>query len=289
MSKGSTWNIWDFHLHTPFSVLNNQFGDPSKDETWENYISQVETKAKEKGIVAIGFTDYFTIEGYKRVVEFQKAGRLQNILLLPNIEFRIDKIIYRSRDNTDPKRLNLHVIFSPKIPPTRIEEGFLHDLDFVHENEPFEQTKIRKLKTPNLKEFGETLQEQHPKFKELSPFETGCLNAVVQAEKIKEFLDNRFKGEYLLVLAEENLELINWDGQDHSVRKQLIQMSLAFFSSNEKTRSFGLGKTHSSNETYLNEFKSFKPCIWGCDSHGLNERFLEPDQKRYCWIKSEVT
>ncbi len=103
MSKGSVWNVWDFHLHTPFSVLNNQFGDPSKDETWENYIGQVEAKAKEKGIVAIGITDYFTIEGYKRVQEFQKAGRLKDIFIFPNIEFRIDKIIYRGKDNSDPK------------------------------------------------------------------------------------------------------------------------------------------------------------------------------------------
>lgn len=291
MSKGSTWNIWDFHLHTPFSVLNNQFGDLSKDETWESYISQVETKTKEKGIVALGITDYFTIEGYKRVQEFQKAGRLKNIFIFPNIEFRIDKIVYRGKDNSDPKRLNLHVLLSPEILPAKIEEGFLHDLDFVHVNDPFEPSKTRKLKIANLTEFGETLQADHAKFKEVhnSPFETGCVNAVVQAHQIKELLDNKFRGKYLLVLAEENTSLMDWDGQDHATRKQLIQMSHAFFSSNEKTRNFGLGKTHSSTEAYLNEFRSLKPCIWGCDSHGFNERFLEPDQKWYCWIKSEVT
>ena len=23
---GSTWGKWDFHVHTPYSILNNQFG-----------------------------------------------------------------------------------------------------------------------------------------------------------------------------------------------------------------------------------------------------------------------
>ncbi len=288
MFKGSTWNIWDLHLHTPFSVLNNQFGDPSKDETWENYITQIEVKAKEKGVVAIGITDYFTIEGYKRILEFQKAGRLKGIFLLPNIEFRIDKFVY-SGGNTTPKRLNLHVILSPEIPPARIEENFLHDLDFVYENEPFEPSKMRKLRVANLQDFGTSLQAQEQKFKGQTPLYTGCLTVIVQAEKIKEFLDNQFKGKYLLVLAQDNLEVLVWGSQDHATRRNLIQMSQAFFSANEKTRNFCLGKTHPSVEAYLDEFKSLKPCIWGCDSHGFAERFLEPDCKRFCWIKGEVT
>jgi hypothetical protein len=40
MSKGSTWNIWDFHLHTPYSVLNNVFGDSINEETWNKYIDK---------------------------------------------------------------------------------------------------------------------------------------------------------------------------------------------------------------------------------------------------------
>ena len=26
IERGSTWNIWDFHVHTPYSRLNNNFG-----------------------------------------------------------------------------------------------------------------------------------------------------------------------------------------------------------------------------------------------------------------------
>ncbi|HIP71959.1 MAG TPA: hypothetical protein EYH05_11270 [Anaerolineae bacterium] len=284
MNRGSTWHIWDFHLHTPYSILNNQFGDPDNDATWERYITAIETKAAETGIVAIGITDYFTIEGYKRVRQYQEDGRLQNLLIFPNIEFRVDTIIER-------RRLNYHVLFSPDVPVNHIEEYFLHDLNFVHENQPFQSPHIRKLRLSNLEEFGNTLRQQHESFRSRPPFEIGCMNAKVKLDDIKRRLeeDGRFSGKYLLILAEENLSLMNWDGQDHATRKQLLQMSHAIFSSNGRMRRFCLGEYHESKEDYIAEFKSFKPCIWGCDSHGFEERFLEPDEGRYCWIKSDVS
>ncbi|MCY7333487.1 MAG: AAA family ATPase [Pseudanabaena sp. CAN_BIN31] len=292
MVSSSKWNIWDFHLHTPRSILNNRFGNPEESSTWDAYIREVEKKVKEKGIAALGITDYFTIEGYKKVKEMQENGHLQDVLIFPNIEFRVDKIIYssKSKNNTQAThggRLNIHVLFSPDISIKAIEEGFLHDLDFCYEQEPFEKSKMRKLKLPNLIEFGESLQENHPKFKSESALWVGCNNAVVKTEQIKEELDQKFKGKYMLVLADEDLSEMSWDGQDHATRKQLVQMSHAIFSSGSKTIDFCLGKKHASPEEFIQEFKSLKPCFWGCDSHSFEERFLEPDKSRYCWIKAQ--
>lgn len=289
MPRGSIWQKWDLHLHTPYSVLNNQFGDPNDGTVWETYVSTIETKATELGVAAIGVTDYFTIEGYKRLCQFQADGRLAGILLLPNIEFRVDKIIYRSKGGQDPKRLNVHVLFAPEVAPEQIEEHFLHDLDFVYESDPFQPSNTRKLKLSNLDDFGQQLQSQHPSFRGQPTLEIGCMNAIVQVDQMKERLerDNRFRGKYLIVLADEDLSLMDWNSQDHATRKHLIQMSHAIFSSNERTRTFCLGNSHPSYDAYVTEFKSLKPCIWGCDSHGLQQRFLEPDGQRYCWIKGE--
>lgn len=284
MHCGSTWQIWDFHLHTPYSILNSQFGNPDETATWDSYVDAIESKAEELGIKAIGITDYFTIEGYKRVIQYQQQGRLQDLLIFPNIEFRVDTIVER-------KRLNYHVLFSPDVPINYIEEHFLHDLDFVHEEQPFQDSDTRKLKLTNLQEFGENLRQQHSSFRSKTSLEIGCMTAKVKLEDIKHRLskDGRFSGNYLLVLAEENMSLLKWDGQDHATRKQLIQMSHAIFSSNDGTREFYLGKKHKTEEEYIFEFKSFKPCLWGCDSHGFEQRFLEPDDKRYCWIKGEIS
>lgn len=288
MSGGSNWQIWDLHLHTPCSILNNGFGSPEEEETWEKYVSEIEKNAAAKNIVAIGVTDYFTIEGYKHLLQQQQRGRLQGILLIPNIEFRVDKVIVQEKGTT--KRVNLHVLFSPDIPPDVIEERFLHDLDFVFEDDPFEPATARRLKLSNLTEFGEKLKKQHERFGSYTPLEVAGMTAVVSTDGLKKALQDRgFAGKYLLVLAEEGIPDIGWDSQGHAVRKQLYQMSHALFSANEKTRHFCLGKTHATPEAYLEEFKSYKPCIWGCDSHSLTERFLEPDLGKYCWIKAEAT
>src|SRR5271163_4376869 len=106
---GSVWRKWDLHVHSPLSILNNQFphsehGTPD----WEAYVSTLERSDAH----VLGITDYFTIDGYKQLNEFKQAGRLTNVeTILPNIEFRLKTIISSRKDEkrADEIRLNLHV------------------------------------------------------------------------------------------------------------------------------------------------------------------------------------
>ena len=73
---GSTWGKWDFHVHTPYSILNNGYGfdpfDPEDnyhEKDFDEYVKTLFSKAIENDITAIGITDYFMIEGYKRKKE----------------------------------------------------------------------------------------------------------------------------------------------------------------------------------------------------------------------------
>ena len=36
LSKGSEWNKWDFHIHTPYSHLCSNFGG-----NWDNYVKHL--------------------------------------------------------------------------------------------------------------------------------------------------------------------------------------------------------------------------------------------------------
>ncbi len=58
--RGSEWRRWDLQVHTPFSALNNGFGS-----NFDQYAKLLLERAVEKGIAAIGVTDYFSIEAYK--------------------------------------------------------------------------------------------------------------------------------------------------------------------------------------------------------------------------------
>lgn len=293
--KGSVWRKWDLHVHTPASALNNNFGN-----NWEEYVKLLLKAAIQKEVTAIGVTDYFCIEGYKRIKDyisddfkiktlFASEGTdylegIKNILILPNIEFRLNKII-------NGKRLNLHIIFSNEVSIQDIEENFLYDLDFVYEGNPQSTDEKWKLKLNNLEALGRKLKNEHAPFKSKTDLEIGMMNAVVNDEEIAIILSDqpsRFKDKYLLILAEEGLPLMDWDGQDHQTRKVLLQKSDCIFSANPKTIEWCLGKKHSTIEEFICEFKGLKPCLWGSDAHSYDKLF-EPDLKRYTWIKADPT
>src|SRR5216683_5731600 len=106
--RGSEWRKWDLQVHTPFSALNNGYGND-----FEKYAKGLFEKAVEKRIAVIGITDYFSIEGYKQLralvrdsKRFEQllgaeiAAKATEILLLPNIELRTSVIIKRT-DGSD--------------------------------------------------------------------------------------------------------------------------------------------------------------------------------------------
>ena len=297
--KGSEWRKWDLQIHTPFSILNNQFGDPNNEETWDNYVKELFKKAIEKNIAAIGITDYFVIDGYekimneylsndlklKKIFTHDEIKKILEIPIFPNIEFRLKTFV-------GGNSINFHVLFSNKIPINEIKENFLHELDFAYEGNPQNQDEMRKLKIENLRSLGKKLKREHGKFQSEDDVFIGMKNAVVNDSQIHEVLNKKpsiFKDKFLIALpADEDLSEINWDSMDHNTRKILIQKSDILFSSNQNTRDWALGKKYKNMENDIDEFKSLKPCVWSSDAHSFDKLF-EPDLRRYTWIKADPT
>jgi len=305
--KGSEWRKWDLHVHSPFSILNNNYprcddGEPD----WDQFIEKLESL----DVSVIGITDYFSIEGYKKILEYKNNGRLQNIdTILPNIEFRLSSVLSSRRDGEKPRRLNFHVIFSNEVSCQNIEEHFLHDIHFFYEGNPQDRDECRKLKISNLRDFGADLIDQHREFRGNDPLKIGAKCAVVNHEEITDLLcnDSRFKGKYLIVFPEELYNLIDWDGQDHHVRKGILQKSDMVFSSSPNTINWCMGESpyEEGVKSFIREFKTLKPCIHGSDAHELNEvaapcikRGVREHicqspysecEMRYCWIKADPT
>ena len=98
--RGSLWNRWDFHVHTPYLLLNNGYGfDPnavtSMPDPFDEYVIILFTKAVEAGIVAIGITDYFSIDGYKRIRQDYLENAEKMAELFPDDMLR-EKIVSKS-------------------------------------------------------------------------------------------------------------------------------------------------------------------------------------------------
>ncbi len=143
--------------------------------------------------------------------------------------------------------------------------------------------------TPSqLTQFGARLKQEHS-FPG-SDYEVGCHNAAVDFKEVKQVLEGRrsiFEQRYLIFLATENTSLINWDGQGHAMRKNLLQGSDGVFGSAAE-RDFYLGRRHASSDAFIQEFGSLKPCMQGSDAHEP-DRIGQPVNNRFCWVKADPT
>jgi len=312
-AKGSEWRKWDLQIHTPASVLNNGFGSD-----WDTYVQNIFRTLIAKEIAVFGITDYFTIDGYKKIKEEYLANeaklktlfsdeeirKIKNILVIPNIEFRSNIFVGQNS-------VNFHILFSEVVSVRDIEEKFLYEINFTYQGEPQSEDKERKLREVNLIELGAQLKSEHAEFQTHPDLYIGMMNAVVDHKQISKILSDKesiFGGKYLFVtVADEDLSAINWNSRDHLTRKVLIQKSDLLFSSNSNTRKWGLGKPpyNEGVKKFVSEFKTIKPCIHGSDAHepkfighpcamrgdNSHDCSMHPDkcELRFCWVKADPT
>lgn len=89
LTAGSTWRRWDLHIHTPGTILNDQFG------SWDDFLAAIEAQSD---VRVLGVTDYCSIENYSMLRQHKEPGRMPEIdLIIPNIEFRISPPNERAR------------------------------------------------------------------------------------------------------------------------------------------------------------------------------------------------
>lgn len=295
---GSIWRKWDFHVHTPYSILNNNYGfNPFEIEedkleiAFDEFFKRLFTEAVENNIAAIGITDYFMIEGYKRVKKYLSSPekmkacfpdaelrcKVESIYVFPNIELRLDTFVGK-----DSSSVNYHVIFSDAVSERAIEQNFLHQLQFK-----YDAGGEKSLTLDNIIEFGRTIKERNGN--EGSNLRVGLENVTVGYDTILKVLqkDTSFEGKYLIVIpVDEDLSQIQWSGRDYQTRLNLYKQAHVFFTANEKTVRWALAKGE--EESRISEFGSIKPCIWGSDAHEC-ERLFMPTSDKYCWLKTELS
>lgn len=108
--KGSEWNKWDLHIHSPMTWMASTFKGPED-------IPEFVKKLGESGISLIGLTNYFflaenEIENIREEIERQGL----NITVLPNIEFRL------AQQNKQGDWINIHCVFSENISTAKINQ-----------------------------------------------------------------------------------------------------------------------------------------------------------------------
>lgn len=291
--RGSEWRKWDLHVHTKDTHKNDNF--TSSD--FNSFCITLFKKALDKDIKAIGITDYFDIENYKKVKKFvdninscddfneQEKKNIKQIFLLPNVELRMLPVTDRGR------LINIHCIFNP-------DSGFLTKLvnDFFGSLEDSNGNKMNK---DGLIALGKSSNNN---LDDVNAYKKGIEEFHLEPSALIKLFKNKSSLKENTIISVSNS---SYDGasalQEHyklfenensslnEIRSNIYKLSDAIFSSNPKDRDFFLGKKEGSDEqTVIQYCGSLKPCVHGSDAHCESELF-NPDKNRFCWIKADPT
>ena len=293
MNIGSSWKRWDLHVHTKNTNKNDQFKSKDFDEFCVTFFK----KTIENNISAIGITDYFSIENYKKVKEFvsnidtkddfteNEKESIKNIFLLPNVELRM-------LPTTDKKKLvNIHCLFNPNYIDS-LENDFFTSIEYAAGS-----GKKYKMNRQGMIDLGKELE---PSIDGNTAYKKGMNNFVVTIGDLQKLLDEnkKFRENTIIVVSNSNQDgasglqkhydmFEDESGSLDGVRQAIYKLSDLIFSGNEKDVDFFLGKK-TNKEEVIKKCGSLKACIHGCDAH-TEDKLFTPDKNRYCWIKSDTT
>lgn len=312
--KGSEWQKWDLHVHTPASPLDHSLGD-----SWDIYVEKLIEAINKHGISAIATADYFTIEGYRQLLKYYDVNKQiltvndksVNVLIIPGIELRLNIF------NSDDDSINIHIFFDPShCSSDFIESHFLEELKVNYRGTE------HPLKAQSLYAIGKSIVDGTniavgTDFSSIGESEKKTYRRKAQStvtlakrdigEALKE-IDEIFDSQklppkaYLLAVVGKGhggINSLKWFEDNKSqfsrsglVREDLTHQADIIFSNDVNDRDFYLGKNSSTPENEIeNRFSNLKPCVWGSDSHDLGN-LLHPsngNSQDYTWIKAELS
>lgn len=291
--RGSEWRKWDLHIHTKGTNKNDNFTS----QNFDIFCIEMFRKALKKDIQAIGITDYFCINNFKKVRDFvdkinsctafneQEKSIIKQIYILPNVELRILPA------TNSGSLINIHCIFNP-------DSAFLEKL----ENDFFSSLEDSGGNKMNRSGFIALGKSSDNKLDDDGAYKKGIGEFHLEPSKlIKLFKDKpELKKNTIIAVSNSNNDgasalqehyklFENETGSLDAVRSNIYKLSDAVFSGNPSDIKFFLGdKTGCNEQQVINKCGSLKPCIHGSDAHH-EDKLFNPDKNRFCWIKADLT
>lgn len=268
--RGSEWRKWDLHIHTPGTAKNDHF---PTDINWGEYLDALESHTD---IAVLGVTDYFSIENYLKLKNFQDQGRLQGKFLIPNIELRILPV------TASETPINLHVLFDPELEIACIQREFLKKLTLRYRGSTFTA------ETNDLIALGRQYKDS-PALEEPSAWREGINQFNVPYGQISEALKSPCLAGHFVVAVSNKSTDGNSGIQESALRanrQEIYRLAHIIFSSSPSDVDYFLGKGTDSPDKVIADYGSLKPCVIGSDAHDLASVNVFPGN-RITWIKSD--
>ena len=271
LAIGSTWRRWDLHIHTPDTILNDQFGD------WDEFLAAIEGQ---DAVRVLGVTDYFSITNYSKLKRYKEARRIAGIdLLIPNIEFRI------APPSDNARAVNIHLLVCPDDPNHETEIlNALGRLSWQYGDRnysclPDQLIALGRAFDPEAVDDRAALRAGVTQFK-------------VDFTELRKWYHSEpwLRANSLVAVAagDDGLSGFQQDGGWASYREEITRFSQMVFSGRPGERDFWLGRRDPNDRETIKRLGGFKPCIHGSDAHEV-ARLFRPDRDRYCWIKADPT
>lgn len=274
LTRGSEWRRWEPHIHTPGTVLNNQFGGVG---AWETYLSNIE--ACSPMIEALGVTDYYLTETYEEVRQHKSAGRVPNVsLIFPNIELRLSVAAKTGF-------VNVHLLVSPE-DPNHVDEArlLLTRLQFSAFGDVFDCTR------EGLIRLGRRVDAMATD--ERAALTIGATQFKVDFDQLRKVYDASDWAQANVLIAVAGAEGDGTSGirqaADVTIRQEIEKFAHIIFASSVAQREFWTGQRGVSVEELTRRYNGCKPCLHGSDAHD-NATVGQPVQDRFTWIKGAVT
>ena len=229
---------------------------------------------------ALGVTDYYMTDRYRRVREEKANGRLQHIdLIFPNIELRLDVGTVRGR------WVNVHLLVSPE-DPSHLDRlhSYLAKLTFRAFGEPFSCT-------PNdLERLGRAADGTLTDAK--SALRYGAEQFKVSFDQLRKTYEQSDWAQSNILIAVSGSMTDGTSGvrqgADATLRQEIERFAHVIFSSSPAQREFWLGQRASMGVGDIKRrYGGLKPCLHGSDCH-KPEEVGQPDDNRFSWIKGEL-
>jgi energy-coupling factor transporter ATP-binding protein EcfA2 len=284
---GSQWRKWDLHVHSPASVLNNNFAGSSEDDKWKRYFTRLRAL---KDIAVLGITDYWCIDGFLKT---RDEGQIRNSVLLPNVEMRIIPV------TRDENPVHMHIIFDPSIADD-LGTKFFSNLEFTYQQEKYKCIRCDLIRLGRDFKNQQSLAESAAYYEGIRQFKTTIEDLKYVLSKSK---DIRKKS--LIVVSNKGHDGTSGIRESglQAIREDIIYFADLIFSSNPNDAKYFIGDGVDSKEELIRKFRSLKPCIHGSDAHDLSsichpctkrgivdhkcDETPEDCELRHCWIKAD--
>ncbi|MFM0591618.1 TrlF family AAA-like ATPase [Paraburkholderia dilworthii] len=290
--SGSTWKKWDLHVHTPESLVHHYPGE--KETAWEAFLADFEALPAEFKV--IGINDYLFVDGYARVLEERRRGRLQNVeLVLPVVELRLDKfggVLEHGPDGryaqSSWSRINLHVIFD-EVEPRLIQDQFIAAISRRYTLIPGMAEQWGGVITrENLIALGNAVigsMPEHLRANAPSPLKVGFNNLNVSYEGVREALDNPLlAGKSLIAIGKTEWESMRWNDNNIADKKTVINEADLVFTASPNPEAYARARAALKG---ANVNDRLLDCS---DAHSLStENIKDRIGNCFTWIKADST